>query len=575
MDSFNSFCDDVISKDNFHTGYATMRRLGRKYRKQGSIASNAQGFASVGGPVVVQYFQNAKPLDVQYGTLVKFNVVTGEEFKSNDMKGYHGNSMAYNSRDGYLYLCPAEDSGGKDTRQRKQIFKIDKDSLSIVGIVDLDDKTKLNPIHSIGYDSVDNCMILCDRKTLEFYDADWNLLFRVSLDDVLGFTPLWMQGIQANRDILYYIGGRKSQIWAMKIDFENRTVQYKTTYTFDMWQENLYSTGEIEGLGFNNITGEIYVVSHITVGNWGGLTQYFVTNPNFQIAFSSSPIVTIQNPNANPVNLYYGSNDNYNPDGSQSNPFSSLLEAVIAMRSPYTAFYNLQITEDSDETLALANVNNASITFNGNRVGAVVMINSHNLYFTEINTSGISSYHKDAVYSYHSSFRTESVTCKNVHAESDSGYGLFLEQSRAFILGTSTSVYAKNSIVESPQLLPDFSKDGKCSTLHGSREVACISSMADVVYLTPDDYPLYNSIQVTIDINLDDSRITYNMKSKTTDVADFIGYRIHADTLYMCVFHLEKGDPDHSTIALYDLSDGKRKETMIYSWMIKATLTDD
>jgi hypothetical protein len=574
MGTFDPFCDDT-NKNSFHTGYATMRRLGRKYRKQGFIASNAQGFASVGGPVVVQYFQNAKPLDVQYGTLVKFNVVTGEEFKSNDIKGYHGNSMAYNSRDGYLYLCPAEDSEGQDTRQRKQVFKIDRDSLSIVDIVDLSNKTKLNPIHSIGYDSVDDCMILCDRNTLEFYDADWNLLFRVSLEDVLGFTPLWMQGIQVNRDILYYIGGRKSQIWAMKMDFESRTVQYKTTYTFDMWQENLYSTGEIEGLGFNHITGEIYVVSHITVGNWGGFTQYFVTNQNFQVAFSSSPIVTIQNPNANPVNLYYGSNDNYNPDGSQSNPFSSLLEAVIAMRSPYTAYYNLQITEDSDETLVLANVNNARITFNGNCVRAVVMINSHNLCFAEIITNGISSYHKDAVYSCHSSFRAENVTCRNIHTESDIGYGLFLEQSHAFIASTSTSVYAKKSIVESPQILLNFSKDGKCSILHGSKKVACISSMADVVNLTPDDYPLYNYIQVIIDINLNGSRIIFDMKSKATDMADFIGYRIHADVLYMCVFHLEKGDPDHSAVALYDLSEGRKKETMIHSWRIEAALTDD
>ena len=116
MGTFDPFCDDT-NKNSFHTGYATMRRLGRKYRKQGFIASNAQGFASVGGPVVVQYFQNAKPLDVQYGTLVKFNVVTGEEFKSNDIKGYHGNSMAYNSRDGYLYLCPAEKTGFQN-RQR-------------------------------------------------------------------------------------------------------------------------------------------------------------------------------------------------------------------------------------------------------------------------------------------------------------------------------------------------------------------------------------------------------------------------------------------------------------------------
>jgi hypothetical protein len=82
------------------TTFATMHRLGQKYRTQGSIASNAQGFAGLGGTTVVQYFQNFEPMDRQYGTLVKFSVETGTEILSNEIKGYHGNSMTYNAKDG-------------------------------------------------------------------------------------------------------------------------------------------------------------------------------------------------------------------------------------------------------------------------------------------------------------------------------------------------------------------------------------------------------------------------------------------------------------------------------------------
>ena len=117
---------------NDASGYATMHRLGRKYHTPGATGSVAQGFAGLGGTKVVQYYQNVIPLDVTKGTLTMFDVETGVEDLSNEIQGYHGNSMTYNSKDGFLYLAADEDTSSGSIVQLKSIIKIDPKTPPIV-----------------------------------------------------------------------------------------------------------------------------------------------------------------------------------------------------------------------------------------------------------------------------------------------------------------------------------------------------------------------------------------------------------------------------------------------------------
>jgi hypothetical protein len=305
---------------------------------------------------------------------------------------------------GYLYLAMAEDSTGVDTAQKKKVLQIDPATLTIKNTIDLTAKTALPIIHSIGYDSADDCFIVADNKTMEFYDASWALQFTIQWADLIGYEPDFMQGVQVHGSDLYWIGGRKSQIWAYTIDYDNKLLTYRTTYSFDEFQEGLYPTGELEGLAFND-NGSVYACSHITVGKWGGLTQYFVTNSNFKIPIAGSTLVAIQSVSPSPTEFFVGKNTAYNPDGTESNPFASLLEATTCMRTPATPFKKLTMLTDMDDTLALIDIDNAMLNTQSHKVKSAVIVNCSNLYISALQTTGYSRYKMNALYVYNSQVR--------------------------------------------------------------------------------------------------------------------------------------------------------------------------
>jgi hypothetical protein len=576
LDAQDDATRDKVGSSQFELSatLATMRRLGRLIRKQGEVSSNAQGFAGLGDTTVVQYFQNVFPLDSQSGSLVKFDVVTGEIITENPIQGFHGNSMTYDSNDKMLYLAPAEDSSGIETTQRTQVFKIDPDSLLVVEKIDLTGKTVLNPIHSIGYDATDHCFVIADNDNLEFYNDDWEIQFSLTFTELLGFTPGFMQGVQCNGDVLYWIGGRKSQIWAFKINYAKQTLDYQTTYNFDDYQENVYPTAEIEGLAFNRTTGEIYVNSHIAVGRWSGISQYFVTNRNFKVAFSGSSLVSTQVSRIVPAEINVGENDEYNPVGTAAHPFNNLLEATMIMRSPYIEFPNLHFRGDFDDTLLLTDMDGALITQDGHTVRAVVMSNVRNVYFTQLNTTGRSSYKHNALYAYNAQFRVNTATLSGL-ADGRDEYGIYLERSRAFIGSvTGGNVYLKNTELTSVASNFELVKENNSSRLHGQTIALTATSVAGVATGLPDNAATFSKICMAATINTADATMTFYSTRDFGGIVDMSDYRMYRDQLYFGMFHLSKGDATNSTFHLWKLVNGAMVEQAVTSMSIAVMLGD-
>src|SRR5699024_3009321 len=151
-----------------------------------------QGLASVSENIVVQYFQNYAPLDTDYGTLVKFDILSGQELLSKEIHGYHGNAMTYNSDDDMMYLTTASGVGSGT------ILQISPETLEVKEEISLIDTMKVSQAHSIGYDNVDKLYVVTDNKTIDFYDTDWQLSYTLQWLDYAGFEPNWMQGVQCN-----------------------------------------------------------------------------------------------------------------------------------------------------------------------------------------------------------------------------------------------------------------------------------------------------------------------------------------------------------------------------------------
>lgn len=557
----------------FTTTSATLRRLGQKYRQQGVVASNAQGFASVSENIVVQYFQNYTPLDTDYGTLVKFDILSGQELLSKEIHGYHGNAMTYNSDDDMLYLTTASGVGSGT------ILQISPETLEVKEEISLIDTMKVSQAHSIGYDNVDKLYVVTDNKTIDFYDTDWKLSYTLQWLDYAGFEPNWMQGVQCNGDTLYWLGGQKSQIWVYKIDKKNQSLIFKTIYTFDDFQENLYPTGEIEGLGFNNENGNIYVASHISVSNFGGLTEYFETNTDFKTVSLGSTVVPHQTTYAKPINLYASRNTNYNPDGTQNNPFASLLEATVCMRSPYIPFPSLILDDDfPDETLVLANVNNAMFSAAGHTVKAAVIVNCDNLYMSQLNTIGWSHWNVNALYIYNSDIRINSLAADNVANDAKVTDALYLERSRAYINSSNAELSVKlvNSALTSSVPFAKLIKQNVSSQVHGliPMGVGKITDINNVANLSMADFLYYKNIVVRVTAKINDTNVVFPLTANImSNTVNLIGLTQSAGLMYLCSFHYVKDDKSNTTIDFYQFPSMNKLTSVNYS--IDAKVTDD
>ncbi|AAP74528.1 minor tail protein [Lactobacillus phage phiJL-1] len=554
-------------------GYATMHRLGRKYHTPGTTGSVAQGFAGLGGTKVVQYYQNVIPLDVTKGTLTKFDVETGVEYLSNEIQGYHGNSMTYNSKDGFLYLAPAEDTSSGRV-ELKSIIKIDPETLTINKTIDLSGITGLPEVHAVGYDNIDDCFVISDNKTMEFYDSSWNLKFTIKWSDLIGYDPQYMQGVQVNGTSLYWIGGRKSQIWHYDIDFKNQKLTYRTTYIFDKFQEGLYPTGELEGLAFND-NGKIYVSSENSIGGWGGLTQFYETNSSFKIPISGSTVVSIQNNDPNTIDFYVGKNDNYNPDGTISNPFSSMVEACVCIGNPSTAVKQLTLLNNMDGSLTFIGVDNIMVKTQGSSVNAAVFINCNNIYVDYLYTSGSSGWNNNALYILHSNVRINGWTCADLAGNTSITEDAHIERSDVFLQDNSNSrIGLYNSTMRSTGNSNGVVKQNIMSKLIGNKITGTITNVTSSNALITSDFYYYTNIKAKVDVTISGNTFTFNLAGQVkTGIIDLVGYARSFGVIYMCVFHFSTDAQQNSTLEVYNVP-GFTKQTLS-SYSINVSVTDN
>lgn len=557
------------------SGYATMHRLGRKYHTQGTTGSTPQGFAGLGGTKVVQYFQNYNPLDVTKGTLTIFDIETGVEELSNEIQGYHGNSMTYNSKDGFLYLAPAEDTSSGSVVQLKNILKIDPKTLAVNETIDLSEITGLPEIHAIGYDNIDDCFVVSDNKAMEFYDSSWKLKFTIKWSDLIGYDPWYMQGVQVNGMSLYWIGGRKSQIWHYDIDYSNQKLVYRTTYVFDKFQEGLYPTGELEGLAFND-NGKIYVSSAINIGSWGGLAQFYETNSSFKIPVSGSTVVSTQNSEPYTIDFYVGQNSAYNPDGTYNNPFSSMLEACACIGTTSTAVKQLTLLNDmSDETLTFVGIDNIMVKTQGFSVKAAVFINCNHIYVDNLVTTGFSAWKNNALYMLHSNVRLNGWTCADLTSNKNVTEDAHVERCNVFLQDNSSArIVLYNSTMDAVGNTNGVIKQNQMSKLLGNKVTGTITNVTSSDALVSSDLTYYAKIRANIAVTIANTDFTFYLTGQVTPgTINLVGYTRVTGVIYMCVLHFAYSSQKDSTLEVYNVP-GFTKQT-ISKYSITVSVTDN
>ncbi|WP_430596466.1 phage baseplate upper protein [Enterococcus sp. DIV0210g] len=567
LDADYSKLSNLIILSNTH---ASARRLGRFYRKSNEIPSNNQAFCALNSNIVVQYMQNDGDRDKQYGSLVKFDINTGQILLENVIKGYHGNSMTYCKKDGYIYFCPSEDSTTVDRTQQFKLYKIDTATLEVTDEFDFSDKTTLSILHSVGYDDVSESFFVANNKIIECYGYDLEFKFKVNLESLLGYEPTYGQGIQVNNGVLYYIGGRKSQIWTFKINVKKEKLEYMTTYEFDVYQENFYALGEIEGIGFNDVDGLIYLSTQARLSTFGGLSQYFVTNNNFSHPSSGSGVVKLPHYSTASSAIFYGNNTGYNPDGTQNNPFPTLLECGLSITSPYLSKREINFLNDGrEDTLALFDAHNVTIVTNGYKIRAAVLVSCTNIYAHQLDCVYFTGYNNNAFYAYHSSFRINNLTT------SDNGllYPNFIERCDCVIANITAKTFVKNSSITMPTESELLLKENMMARLSGLKRLGEINNITDFGTILSQDFSYYNKIAVDLTI-VADKTIYMSADAIRKSSTDLSMIGLASGTTYMCILHLVSSVPTNSTIDLYKLTAGNWTKITIVSFELTVRLSD-
>lgn len=581
LDGLNNvfYKQDVVDTINHSTqkeaaGYANMRRLGQMYNSPGDAGSRAQGFTALNSETAIQYFQNTSGFDQQQGVLKKFNVKTGVISLTNTIKGYHGNSLSYNSDDGFVYMAMSEDTSGVDTSQKTHILKINPDDLSISENIDLTSKTTLSIIHCVGYDNVNKLFVVGDNNKVEFYDTSWKLSFKASLSNVLGYTPGFMQGAQVNGNILYWIGGRKSQIWMFEINAVDHKLDFKTQYSFDNFQENLYPTGEIQGIGFNG--DEVYIASNVSISGWAGLSEYFITTAKFKIATSSPSLIPYVFANAKSVDFYVGDNNSYNPDGTKSNPFASLLEAETCMMSTDISAKSLTLLNTKTEVLILASLNNVTFNGNGNKVRAVVVSDCKELSLEKAETSSYSGYSNCGMYIYNSNVTLNDYKIASLNGQVD--YELVIQQSvvRLTNADNTSRIHTRDSTLLFAEPTKLITKDDDLGLVLGDFHIGSFTDISNPSGINMSTMLHYYRVKAIASVKADGKTLGFRLETtinKSVAVANLSGYTISSNVLYFIMIHYVRDKPEKSTIQVFKLPDFKSVSVSTYN--IDMYLTDN
>ena len=286
-------------------------------------------------------------------------------------------------------------------------------------------------------------------------------------------------------------------------------------------------------------------------------------------------LVSIQNADPDTIDFCVGNNSAYNPDGTASNPFASLLEASVCLRTPSTPFKQLTLLNDiPDETLALVNVNNIMVKTQGFSVKAAVILSCNNIYFDQLKAGGYSKYKMNALYVFNSNIRLNGWQCADLSTNTDVTEDVHIERSQVYLQDNSKSrIGLYNSTMDSAGSTYHLVKQNVMSKLLSNQVLGTISDVKNASQLVTNDFSYYANMNATVSVNIAGTSFAFNLSAPITPgTVNLIGYAEVQGTIYMCAFHYAYTVPANSTLEIYSLPAFTKVTPVSYS--ITATVSD-
>ena len=298
--------------------------------------SEAQGFCMINQNIcavaMVDYPKNYLNTNAK---ITFINLSNGQVLRELTSEFGHANGLAYNEDDGLLYVggCTTYNENN-EPQLSNYLYVINYETLEIEQI------ELANEITGIAYDKITKKLYASKNNdnSAYIYELDketYNILNTINLENI-NIESLGQQNIKINNNIIYRVLALPNTLYMYDIDgnFINK-------FVFDEFMDKSYYIGELQDIDF--IDNIMYFNSCIL-----SLQRCPLSILNIGKTSLTKNIQNINNHiDALPyqsITLYVNNNNlSINPNGTQSNPFNELVEAIMFLNSPVGKKYNANI----------------------------------------------------------------------------------------------------------------------------------------------------------------------------------------------------------------------------------------
>lgn len=509
--------EDIDSNKNL----ITLNRITRFFVNNGKYQANLEDRAYYGymqgatntknGKYIIAYMpSNDDYLYTNNINLVEYNS-DGSINRSKILELGHANSLSYNEQNDLVYVVSGSKYVNETLTNDYRLYVLDYDTLSIQENIIYEEQ-----ITSVSYDNIKNKLYVGYAKD-KIYELHNNYTIKNTINlEYPSFTiNAGVQSFLVHDDIIYTILIKPDLIISYNIDGTLNKVYSVPKYANG---GTLY-VGELEDLGVINDKLILFTAS---------LTTYYSQDTQVNLFELDLVHNTLDNPLymaergylSNNINTVYvdNANNNINPDGSSSNPFKEIFEAINYLNGTrYKGAGRIYVKGGNYKNIFFFN-NNIEIIHNG---GSDIVIGGLLAVASKISMSEATYNNTNTGLNRPIECENSEITLINATINNITDYGIYLVKSKLNYRGNEIVSSTTNDTYTIYADSTSIVNIGQGTSGYNDMYLASVSS-----FLNPNRVVIASNIKIYYD------SITLNKMSYATSLFKYISFIVNINGIY-------------------------------------------
>lgn len=509
--------EDIDSNKNL----ITLNRITRFFVNNGKYQTNLEDRAYYGymqgatntkdGKYIIAYMpSNENYLYTNNVNLVEYNS-DGSINRSKILQLGHANSLSFNIKDNLVYVVSGSKYINETLTNDYRLYILDYDTLSIQENIIYEEE-----ISSVSYDNINNKLYIGYAKN-KIYELNNNYTIKntINLEYPSFIENAGVQSFLVHDNIIYTILIKPDLIISYNIDGTLNKVYSIPKYA----NGGTIYVGELEDLGVINDKLILFTTS---------LTTYYSQDAQVNLFELDLVHNTLDNPLymaergylSNNINTVYvdNANNNINPDGSSTNPFKEIFEAINYLNGTrYKGAGRIYVKGGTYKNIFFFN-NNIEIIHNG---GSDIIIGGFLAVASKISMSEATYNKSNTGLNRPIECENSEITLVNATINNISDYGIYLVKSKLNYRGNEIVSTTTNDTYTIYADSASIINIGQGTSGYNDIYLASASS-----FLNPNRLVIASNIKVYYD------SITLNKMSYATSLFKYITFIVNINGIY-------------------------------------------